>query len=343
MKKHTFMSVATVFALVAMAVAADGTSGANQGVGAEASPSYSVIDLTPGADFGAAFSINGRGDVVGSFYSPDAPGVPQGFVWSRGTLSSLVVPDYDLETYASDINDGGAIVGTAISETTHHGYVAVQDGIHVVSELDSAAAINNSGRIAGTITVDGMSHAALYDQGTAHDLGTLFSGTANSVPADINNNGTIVGTSWGSGYGSSSHAFLYSAGTLRDLGTLGGRNSYARAINDEGDVVGDAYTATSGSHAFLYQDGVMHDLGTLSYGLDFSGAFGINNDGDVVGNSGETAVLWSQGNIVNLNQAIPWDSGWVLSYASAINARGEIIGAGLKDGKQHAFLLIPQS
>ena len=74
-----------------------------------------------------------------------------------------------------------------------------------------------------------------------------------------------------------------------DLGTLGGRNSYAFGINNQGDVVGSSETADQQYHAFVYADGVMLDL--------------------------------------NLRVAL--DAGWVLEYASDINDRGQIVAGAI--------------
>jgi len=40
---------------------------------------------------------------------------------------------------------------------------------------------------------------------------------------------------------------------MLDLGTLGGDNSQATAINDKGQIVGSANTASGDSHAALWQ------------------------------------------------------------------------------------------
>jgi probable HAF family extracellular repeat protein len=65
------------------------------------------------------------------------------------------------------------------------------------------------------------------------------------------------------------HDYLYRHGdTLTDLGTLGGSWSRATAINDKGQVVGEA--ATTGdlaSHAFLYSKGTMIDLTQVVFDL----------------------------------------------------------------------------
>jgi probable HAF family extracellular repeat protein len=44
----------------------------------------------------------------------------------------------------------------------------------------------------------------------------------------------------------------------------------------------------------------------------------------------------------SLQDCIPTDSGWILSEASAINNRGQIVGTGTIDGKTHAFILTPE-
>ena len=88
----------------------------------------------------------------------------------------------------------------------------------------------------------------------------------------------------------------------------------------------------------------MHDLGTLS-GDANSSAMGINVFGQVVGWSGiaegqgSRAFLWTAGYMLDLNQTLPPDSGWVLTSARAINLRGQIAGTGLHNGAMHAYLL----
>jgi probable HAF family extracellular repeat protein len=76
---------------------------------------------------------------------------------------------------------------------------------------------------------------------------------------------------------------------MADLGTLGGVHSFAYAINDVGQVVGQSGTGSGLVHAFMTgPDGEgMTDLGTLG---GYSLAYGINDAGQVVGWSTTAAM-----------------------------------------------------
>lgn len=85
----------------------------------------------------------------------------------------------------------------------------------------------------------------------------------------------------------------------------------------------------------------MTGLGTLP-GCRSSEAFGINNNGIIVGQSDGKAFLWQGGKMRDLNALIPAEAGWVLTEANAINNKGQIVGNGQLHGQPHAFLLTPR-
>jgi len=140
---------------------------------------------------------------------------------------------------------------------------------------------------------------------------------------DINEAGQIIGYGRYSGE-VGGYGFLLEDGVLTDLGTLGGYSSEANAINEEGIIVGQAWTDGGQNHAFRWEDGLMTDLGTLG-GRD-SRATGVNDFGQIVGGaqsqtSPELAVLWENGGMITLGTL-----GGNQSNANSINNQGQIVG-----------------
>lgn len=125
--------------------------------------------------------------------------------------------------------------------------------------------------------------------------------------------------------------------TITDLGTLGGSFSYARAINDNMQIVGGSDTSTGERHAFIWENGVMTDLGTL--GGSFSFASALNNLGQVVGISYTSsedlhAFLWENGTMIDLSTL-----GGSTAFAWSINELGQVVGHSYTvSGDSHAFL-----
>jgi probable HAF family extracellular repeat protein len=115
-------------------------------------------------------------------------------------------------------------------------------------------------------------------------------------------------------------------------------------INDKSEVVGQTEAPNGFDYlAFLWRDGRMISLGTLNGGTR-STANGINNRSQIVGYSyvadGSThACLWEHEKPIDLNSLIPSGSGWILTYANAVNEHGQIVGVGTHDGHTRAFLL----
>ncbi len=146
------------------------------------------------------------------------------------------------------------------------------------------------------------------------------------------------------------HAFEFLDGNTTDLGTLGGANGEALAINKHGQVVGDSDTTEGPAHAFIFDHSRLKDLGTLP-GLDnASYARGINNSGDIVGESDSAdqkrAFLYSKGQLVELDKLAEnlSEAGFnSLDVAFGINDKGWIVGYGTTSANLTAgFVAVPE-
>ena len=152
-----------------------------------------------------------------------------------------------------------------------------------------ANSVNASGQAVG---YNGL-QAVLYSGGTVQSLGTLPGGSRSDATG-INDSGQIVG--WSNTSGGAYLAFLYSGTSMQELGTLGGPDSYGLGINDSGQVVGYSYTGASNpSRAFLFGGGSMTNVGGI-VGV----AYAINNNGQVVGQTGDSAFVFSSGSLQKL-------------------------------------------
>jgi probable HAF family extracellular repeat protein len=125
---------------------------------------------------------------------------------------------------------------------------------------------------------------------------------------------------------------LLSKYSITDLGTLGGtgyEGSIAYDVNQRGQVAGASYVACNCAvHPFVWSGGKLNDLGTLNQAQNAC-AYGINDLGQVVGDSGDV-FLWSR-------HAGLLDLGFK-GTAYAINDRSEVVGQLHNGGFGHAFL-----
>ncbi len=298
-----------------------------------------------------ATAVNDSGSVVGYGYTPSfairsyiwsPPGPPTSSGTSGGFKDIGTLGGY---TEARAINAHGVVVGlsqagTPVGNKLRAFRWTAQTGIENLGilgtdpeEVSKAYGVNDAGDIVGLVDMSstasgGGERAFLWRAGVGMTgLDTSVAG-ADSVAADINNLGQVVG-SCGTGQGGWRHACFWTPGIpAADLGTLGGRGSAAFAINDLGQVAGYSETATPGMwHAFIWTvAGGMVDLGHL--GGDFSYAYGIGETGEAVGASATVIggpsqpFYWSESTGMQ-------DLGTLGGYYGAaygINAAGQIVG-----------------
>jgi probable HAF family extracellular repeat protein len=229
----------------------------------------------------------------------------------------------------------------------------------------SANGINNEGMVAGTAALPGdqAEHAVVWLLGIKIDLGTLGgpNSFANLAPNDLGQvaggSDTTVPDPLGSdfcGFGTQliCRPFIWSFGRKTTLPLLGGNNAYAQAINNPGQVVGQAENSPQDPsclpegplerEAVIWSAGkhVIRELSPLPGDPDGL-ALAINDRGQVAGASGNCAninthaVIWNNGNVVDLGSL----GGNSLNAGMDINSLGDVAGvSGLPDSTFHAFL-----
>lgn len=264
-----------------------------------------VVDLTglagPG---GGVRAINDAGDVAGSRIN--ASGQSRVFVGASGGVTEFGTLGDPFEA-AMDLNNNGAVAGT-ITRASGQRRAAYWDitGVYdlgvMPGDLNSeAVGINDAGQIAGNSGDRGF----IWNAGSGMtDIGALGGPGAATVVQGINNSGWLTGFSELTPHGRVS-GFVYDGLVMKPIGDIGqlfpSLNSFARAINAGGAVVGDSQRDDGIFSAFVYREGATFELQSL----------------------------------------IDPSLGWNLRSALDINDRGQITGYGFVDGRLSGYLLTP--
>ena len=304
---------------------------------------YKLIDLgTFGGpnsfvDGGAPSMINNRGAVAGeaetSIPCPYAgaafsDGVfSPAFVWRNGVLTNLGLLPGGCFTLPNSINSRGMMVGSG--------------DIGVIDDMTGFPVLHADFRYRGRVLDLGTFGGSFSLASQVNDRGQVVGGAENTDPDPWNFGGILElpsPTAW--------HAFLWQSGKKRDLGTLGGPDSFAFSINQNGQAAGFSFTNSVPNPAtgiptvdpFLWDRGQMIDLGSLGGTVGLAGS--VNNRGQVAGASdtaGDQAThgfLWQNGVLTDLGTL-----GGDNSEADWINDAGQLVGrADLPDGTHHAVV-----
>jgi len=324
---------------------------------------FFITDMgTLGGSESFAHALNDRGQAVGvSRVAGDLD--THKFLYFGGRMSDLFPLDSEhIQTgHPTDINDSGVIASGVISSgiylpatmDTRNGTITVLPCLGGLTSLGfsgTATAINASGHVAGYCYVDGLNRRAIiYRDGFTTDLGS-FGG--DSAAIDINDHGVATGFASDAVSGTAT-AFVYN-GTMTPL-FGNGTESYGRAINNWGHVVGEHLTPNGTFHGFLYKNGTVTDLGSSN--SPDTVPFAINDDEQVVGTkvltfastcsygpctvSKQFGFIWLDGQMALLDALVPKHLNWELSWAFDINNNGQVVGYGERNGQFHAFMMTP--
>jgi probable HAF family extracellular repeat protein len=230
-----------------------------------------------------------------------------------------------------------ALAGCASTVSAQAHRYAVQDLGQADGTSSVAVAINDDGVIAGRIEAShDDTHAARAVDGHALQyIPELQRSLSDAV--GVNAWGDLAGSMVVSQNPWAMHAIRHTAAHgVEDLGGFGG-NSFGVSINRWGQVAGFVQTG-SAFRAFVATPGQgLTSLGTLS-GAGSSFAGGINDAGQVAGHSETTSGAWHAFRytpglgLKDLGTTADADT-----YASAINATGQVVGRTERATGTHAF------
>lgn len=219
-------------------------------------------------------------------------------------------------------------------------YKVLDRGPSLVRTLINTPGLNNGGTLAIWNSANGASITGVVFEG---DKSTPILGADRFsfvYPADVNDDGVVVGSVQAPQDLRFTQAFKWSQGNLKLLGHLDGPYAVATAINSSGAAVGSALTAIKTRHAVIWEKDAPRDLGLMGTG-DYSSARDISNSGEVVGEGNITpngkphAFLWHAGQM----QQLPDYPGGSFCSAQAVSDKRWIVGScDLPEGEAHGVL-----
>jgi probable HAF family extracellular repeat protein len=250
--------------------------------------------------------INDRGQIVGYRYCYSCKQPAQAFLWQSGEITYLGTLG-GASSDAESINDRGQIIGVADTE------------------------LALSGQTCGSYGAGGGEDGFVWQNGVMTDLGPCTDAEV------INDRGQVVVSNrrQGSNIGLREAKIWQDGSTSTLPWTRDDLYGRARAINNEGQIVGYCKTTGTGTtRPCRWDSKTVVDLGTL-FGGGSGQAFDINEQGQIVGRVATdidktTAVVWQNGHITRLGTPHKGES----SEAIAINDHNEIVG----DSSGHAVL-----
>jgi uncharacterized membrane protein len=340
-----------------------------------AQPHYAVTDLgvLPGTDTSVAVGLNDHGDIAGYCLNG---GDQVAVVWRNGQILNLgKLPKGHFST-ANWINSSGVSVGDGdLGDNRPQVWVSTPSGLYNFFQSGNSHAlfISDTGLIGGNY-IKGFSgngwRAALWTQ-DPRDPRKWQTITLPVLPGNdpkfdsttawgFNQSGQAAG--WADNDIIGQHACFWmndARHTIVDLGTYPGDwSSLAWGMNDLGQVAGESHPPFA-NRAIVWNNDPAHtpiELPLLP-GDNMGSASKINNLGHVLGWSAfssdgsfnnlgpEKLVLWRDGGVFDLQSVLDpaTGTGWQISTASAINNLGQIVGLGVHNGQNRAYLLTPIS
>lgn len=247
-----------------------------------------------------------------------------------------VMPAHAADTVGAQQTQAAAAAPLRHSPAIAGSYRVINLG---AGELSSGPEINDRGQVAYALDTG---QVLFYDGANIVPIGLLPGPQGGSL--GLNNLGQVAG-SYLLPDGFNGRGFVWSqAGGVTFLPTLGGNSGFAYAINDRGQVAGNANASSGIRHAYRWSPTTgIEDIGLFPGGFSpaFTTATAINDSGTVVGwgsneNGDGHGFVWTRKTgLIDLGTL-----GGTYSIAQGINAAGQVIGASSLPGNVHAHAFI---
>jgi probable HAF family extracellular repeat protein len=289
----TALAVAPVPVWAQEPATSQGFTGGGRGFLREPDGEFVPVNV-PGATGTFPLDINNHGQIVGAY--DDADGVTHGFLLSAGRFVTIDHPD------ATGVFNG--LAGTVV------------------------LGINDRKQLVGTyVASDNLLHGFLLDRGRFIPI--EGPGAVTTILVDINNRGQIIVQA--SNPDGSLPQYLLERGVFTPIAFPSAADTVAHKINPRGQVAGGYVDSAGTQHGFVLDRGRY-----TSIDVDVPGSVGTvlnqsNARGDVVGYSirsldlsDAVAFVMRRGGTITTFD-VPEAA---TSTASAINERGQIVGAG---------------
>lgn len=293
-----------------------------------AQPQYELVDLV--GLYGNSFSpvsIGEDGSILGN-----AGGMA--CLASKGTLTFLPTyqgREWEAVAFASSGDVVGFDRGTATS-LLYTGGKLINLGLPGWYYTPSAYAVNNVGQVTGSAS----NTAFIWEAGKV----TWLPAPGAAIGRAILDSGQVVGFT----YSGDDHAATWVDGQYMDINPSWARSSQAVAINEKGEIVGEARRKGAPTQgAVIWRQGKAYELAPTEIG----DASDINNHSQVVGWStpaggGFTAFVWDDGDFYRLEDLILTQHGYnSIMLAHSINNTGQILAYGHTLNGDRPILLNP--
>lgn len=345
-----------------------------------AQPLYTVTDLgvLPGYSLSVASSINDHGDIAGYCSTSSGFSTTDAVVWRNGTMINLGKLTGGNYSTATSINSLGVAVGDGDTGNFRpQSWVSTTNGLYnffpnnggnthavfisekgVIGGYFTKSLSGNTSSWRGSIWTVDPKDPRKYRQTILPILVGLdpnYNGTT-ALPMAFNQSGQAAGYADNEIIGQ--HACFWNNDTnhtIADLGTFPGDwSSIGWGMNDLGQVAGESHPPF-GSRAIIWDNDAAHTAIELPLlpGDNYGSAAALNNIGHVLGWSAlsdgagnvspQRLVLWRDGGVFELQTVLDSNTGagWTISTASGINNLGQIVGLGVHNGQNRAYLLTP--